>query len=51
MVFGAEQLAAEIRDARAAGANTIHLKFRGRSLNEYLDQLDAFTETVAPLID
>jgi probable F420-dependent oxidoreductase len=51
MVFGAEQLAAEILDARAAGANTIHLKFRGRSLNEYLDQLDAFTETVAPLVD
>jgi probable F420-dependent oxidoreductase len=50
-VFGPEQLADEIRAARAVGANVIHLKFRGRTQAEYLEQLDAFTELVAPLVD
>jgi probable F420-dependent oxidoreductase len=50
-IFGAEALAEEMRKARAAGANTFHLKFRGRTLNEYLEQLDAFEEDVVPLVD
>lgn len=48
---GIEPLAADIRAARAAGANTFHLKFRARDLAEYLDQVDAFAEQVVPLID
>lgn len=51
MLFGPEQFAADIRSARAAGANTFHLKFRGRSLAEYLEQLDAFAEIVVPLVN
>lgn len=51
MVSGAEALAADIRDARRVGANTFHLKFRARDLHEYLDQIDAFAEEVAPLVD
>jgi probable F420-dependent oxidoreductase len=50
MVFGPEALAADIRAGLGAGANVIHLKFRGRTLEEYLDQLDAFQEQVVPLI-
>ncbi|MCH7789825.1 MAG: TIGR03619 family F420-dependent LLM class oxidoreductase [Acidobacteria bacterium] len=51
MIHGSEALAADIRAARTAGANTMHLKFRGRSLAEYFDQLDAFSEEVVPLIN
>ena len=51
MNIGAEALAGEMRAARAAGANTMHMKFRSRSKDEYLDQLDAFVETVVPLVD
>jgi hypothetical protein len=51
MLAGPEALAADIRAARAAGANVIHLKVRGRTLAEYLDQLDAFAEQVVPLVD
>ncbi len=50
MLGGAESLAADIRSAREAGANTFHLKFRARDLPEYLDQVDAFTEEVVPLV-
>ena len=50
-LFGAEALASEIREARAVGANVIHLKFRGRTFAEYLEQLDAFKEEVVPLVD
>jgi probable F420-dependent oxidoreductase len=50
MVGGAEPLAADIRAARDAGANTFHLKFRARDLPEYLDQVEAFTEEVVPLV-
>ena len=48
---GAEALAADIRGARDAGANTFHMKFRGRTLDEYLEQLDAFYEDVVPLVN
>lgn len=48
---GVEPLSEDIRAARAVGANTIHLKFRARDLPEYLDQVDAFTEQVVPLVN
>jgi probable F420-dependent oxidoreductase len=51
MIFGAEALAADIRAAREVGANVVHVKFRGRSLDEYLEQFDAFAEEVVPLVD
>ncbi len=50
-IVGPEALAADIRGARQAGANVMHLKFRARTLAEYLDQLDAFHEAVVPLVD
>lgn len=50
-LVGAEALAADIRAARAAGANVVHLKVRGRTKAEYLDQLSAFAEEVVPLVD
>lgn len=48
---GAEALAEDIRAARALGANTMHLKFRSRTLNEYLEQVDAFVELVVPAVE
>ncbi len=51
MVSGAEAVAGDIRAAREVGANTFHLKFRGRDLQEYLDQLDAFVEVVVPIVN
>lgn len=51
MMGGIEPLAEDLREARAAGANTFHLKFRARDLPEYLDQVDAFAEQVVPLVD
>ena len=50
-MIGAEALAADIRRARDGGANTFHMKFRGRTLDEYLEQLDAFYEDVVPLVN
>ena len=49
--YGAEPLAAQIRAARAAGATVMHLKFRGRTLAEYLEQFQAFAERVVPLVN
>ena len=48
---GAEPVAASIRAGREAGANTFHLKFRARTLEEYLEQFDAFAESVVPLVN
>ncbi len=48
---GVEPLVEDLRSAREAGANTFHLKFRARDLGEYLDQLDAFSEQVVPLVN
>lgn len=45
-----EQIAEELRADRAAGANVFHLKFRGRTIDEYLDQLAAFGEQVRPML-
>ncbi|MDG1845379.1 MAG: TIGR03619 family F420-dependent LLM class oxidoreductase [Acidimicrobiales bacterium] len=50
-LVGPEALAADIRTARENGANTFHMKFRGRTITEYLEQLDAFDELVVPLIN
>ena len=33
-----------------AGANVFHLKFRSRTLNEYIEQLSIFGEEVKPLL-
>jgi len=51
MACGAEPVAASIRAGRAAGANTFHLKFRARTLEEYLEQFDVFAESVVPLVN
>ncbi|MEE2697697.1 MAG: LLM class flavin-dependent oxidoreductase, partial [Actinomycetota bacterium] len=45
-----EKIAESLREDRAVGANVFHLKFRGRTLDEYLDQLSAFGEQVRPLL-
>jgi probable F420-dependent oxidoreductase len=50
-IIGAEAYAADLRAARAAGANVVHVKFRGRTLAEYLEQYDAFAEEVVPLVN
>lgn len=50
-IVGADALASDIRSAREAGANVMHIRVRGRTLPEYLDQLDAFAEEVVPLVD
>jgi probable F420-dependent oxidoreductase len=50
-IHGIEAYAADLRAAREAGANVIHVKFRSRSLTEYLDQFDAFAEAVVPLVN
>ncbi len=51
MVCGAHKVADNIRQAIAAGANTMHLKFRARTLDEYLEQFDVFAEIVAPAVN
>lgn len=45
-----EQIAEPLRDAVAVGANVLHVRFRSRSLQEQLDQLEAFGTEVAPLV-
>jgi probable F420-dependent oxidoreductase len=51
MIHGVEAYAEDIRTALAAGVNVVHVKFRGRSLAEYLEQFDAFAEEVVPLVE
>ena len=51
MACGSEPVAASIRAARDAGANTFHLKFRARTLDEYLEQFDVFAGSVVPLVN
>ncbi len=46
----AQSLAEQIIAGRAAGAAVMHLKFRARTLAEYLEQFDAFAERVVPLV-
>lgn len=50
-MVGVEPYAENIRAALAAGADVVHVKFRGRSLAEYLEQFDAFAEQVVPLVN
>jgi len=50
-MVGVEPYAENIRQALAAGADVVHVKFRGRSLAEYLEQFDAFAEQVVPLVN
>ena len=45
-----ERIAEELRADRETGANAFHLKFRSRTLEEYLDQLAAFGAEVRPLL-
>ncbi len=51
MACGVEPLADSIRAGRAAGANSFHLKFRARTVEEYLEQFDIFAESVVPLVN
>jgi len=46
----AESTAAAIRSALAVGIDVVHLRFRARNFAEYLEQFDAFAETVVPLV-
>ena len=46
-----EKIAEELRADRAVGANAFHLKFRARTIEEYLDQLAAFGEQVRHFSD
>jgi probable F420-dependent oxidoreductase len=46
-----EQLAERLRAYGAAGANQLQVRFRNRSLDELLDQMDAFASEVAPLLN
>lgn len=45
-----EEIASELNSVRDMGVRVLHLRFASRSLEEYLDQLDAFSEQVAPFI-
>lgn len=45
-----EVIAEELRREQALGANVHHLKFRGRDIEEYLDQVEAFGTEVIPLV-
>ncbi|MEE9415118.1 MAG: TIGR03619 family F420-dependent LLM class oxidoreductase [Acidimicrobiales bacterium] len=46
-----EQLADSLRNARAVGINTVHLRFANRSKAELIHQIQAFGETVWPLVN
>lgn len=50
-IYGVEDMAERVRAAREAGATVMHLKFRGRTLSEYLEQFDAFAQGVVPLVN
>ena len=43
-----EQVCENLRQATAAGANVLHVRFFNRSLSELLDQMEAFGRDVAP---
>ena len=51
LIGGPDELAADIRAAREVGANTFHLKVRGRDIEEYVAQVEMFAEQVVPLVD
>ena len=45
-----ERIADALRVVHELGCNVLHLRFRGRTKAEYLDQLAAFGRDVAPLV-
>ena len=45
-----EKIAEHLRADHDAGANVFHLKFRSRTLEEYIEQLRIFGEEVRPLL-
>jgi alkanesulfonate monooxygenase SsuD/methylene tetrahydromethanopterin reductase-like flavin-dependent oxidoreductase (luciferase family) len=47
----AEELADRLRAFGAMGVNHLQVRFRNRSLDELLDQMDAFATDVAPLLN
>jgi probable F420-dependent oxidoreductase len=46
-----DHLAERLREFAAMGVNHLQVRFRNRSLNELLDQMDAFGTEVAPLLN
>lgn len=46
-----ERIAESLREFAAMGVNHLQVRFRCRSLGELLDQMDAFTSEVAPLLN
>lgn len=46
-----EAMVEQLRAARQIGINVFHVRFRGRSLADYLEQYDAFAEQVVPFVD
>jgi hypothetical protein len=46
-----EAIAASLREARDYGCNVLHLHFRSRDAQEMCDQVAAFGDQVAPLLN
>jgi probable F420-dependent oxidoreductase len=46
-----DHIAERLRELGAMGVNHVQVRFRNRSLQELLDQMDAFGAEVAPLLD
>lgn len=46
-----ERLVHLLRTAREGGADVMHVRFRAATLEDYLEQLDAFAELVVPHVD
>ena len=46
-----DQIAEELNSVKELGVRVLHLRFASRSLEEYLDQLDAFGAQVTPLLN
>ena len=46
-----DHLAERLREFGSMGVNHLQVRFRNRSLQELLDQMDAFGAEVAPLLD
>ena len=47
----ADAIAAKIRDFGGMGVNHVQVRFKARSLDEQLDQMDMFGANVAPLLN
>jgi hypothetical protein len=46
-----DQIAEKLRAFRPLGVNHLQIRLRARSLEEFLDQMDAFHTRVAPLLN